>query len=479
MRDRLSRLIIKGGVLSPLELKLICEASEGLGLKTISFGSRQDILFPKAFKTPTIQKFDIFKLVDSSVEKAENIMSSYISADIFPSTSWLTSDKYLYILEQFRKVYSLKINITDPKQRLVPLFTGHLNFIASHHEDYWYLYVRLPKWEHIEIYPALINSWDMDKIAQTIENLLKEEPYEVAMIFKLVNDAIETNNRTIDKPLDVMFHPFPYYEGMNRISNDKYWLGLYWRNNRYDLDFLKAMCELCAECKIGKISITPWKSFIVKGIPASAKLAWEKFLGKFGINVRHSMLELNWHIPVANDEALQLKNFLVENFNKNDISTYGLTFGIDYNHKKAYYFTSIVIEKNESIESLKGLVISDTYNLLYAQDFDPNSRTYITHAQDIDKETLPELLIELSQLYFEQLGAKKETIKIKEEKEEITEIEVYQCQDCLTVYNPKLGDSSQQIDPNTSFEKLDDNYACPLCDASKEQFKKIIMTQVL
>jgi hypothetical protein len=63
---------------------------------------------------------------------------------------------------------------------------------------------------------------------------------------------------------------------MNKIGMDKYWLGLYWRNNKYDISFLKEMCELCSENKIGKISITPWKSFVVKGIPRESKLVWEK-----------------------------------------------------------------------------------------------------------------------------------------------------------------------------------------------------------
>ena len=47
MSKQLNRLIIKGGVLSPGELKYICDSMESLGVKTISFGSRQDILLPK------------------------------------------------------------------------------------------------------------------------------------------------------------------------------------------------------------------------------------------------------------------------------------------------------------------------------------------------------------------------------------------------------------------------------------------------
>ncbi len=473
----LNRLIVKGGVLSPGELKYICECVENLGLKTISFGSRQDILLPKKTEQQQLSVFNKLQTVGKEDVQIQNIVSSYVCSDIFPSTSWLTSDRYLYILEQFRSKLQLKVNITDPKQRLVPLFTGHLNFIASEHEDYWYLYVRLPEWDKTEMYPALIYSWDLDKIETAIENILQEEPENIETVFELVSDAIDTNNRTVDKPLDVPFYPFPYYEGMNRIGMDKYWLGLYWRNNKYDISFLKAMCELCDECKIGKISITPWKSFIVKGIPIHAKLQWEKFLGSYGINVRHSMLELNWHLPVNNKEAISLKKYLVSSFDKNDISTYGLTFGITDYAKKSNYFTSIVIKKNAIPKELEDFNIRETYNLLYAKNFDPNTQDYIMHVQDVDKEELPELLMELSKLYFEQLGTEKDMDTSKVVLKEKVELQVYQCKDCLTIYNETYGDITQNIIPKTPFKELPDTYECSICEAPKSNFVKKILVK--
>jgi rubredoxin len=477
MSKQLNRIIVKGGVLSPGELKYICESVESLGLKTISFGSRQDILLPKKVNQGELAQFTKLKVVEANEIGIENIVSSYVSADIFSSTSWLTGDKYLYILEQFRSKSKLKINIADPKQRLVPLFTGHINFIASEQEDYWYLYVRLPDWKKTQMYPALIYSWDLDKIETAIEKILIEEPETIETIFELVSDAVDTNNRTVDKPLKVPFYPFPYFEGMNKIGMDKYWLGLYWRNNKYDISFLKEMCELCSENKIGKISITPWKSFIVKGIPIESKLTWEKFLGKRGINVRHSMLELNWHLPVANKDALNLKKYLVTNFDQNDISTYGLTFGItDYN-KASYYFTSIVIEKNKQQELIGNFKTRDTYNLLYAKNFDPNTRQYIMHVQDVDKVELPSLLMELSQLYFDQLGNENKAEKEFVKKEITTELEVFQCQDCFTIYDETFGDVTQNIDRETVFNELPEDYKCSLCEASKETFKKVVLVK--
>ena len=466
------RLRVNGGVLSPGELKYICEAAEALGLDAISFGSRQDIIFPEEIDESKFDEFDKIQFVKPKKDGVENIASSYVSAEILPSTSWLTSDRYLYVLEQFKHNPKLRINVIDPKQRLVPLFTGNVNFIASEHEDYWYLYLRLPGWKKTQMYPALIYSWDMDKIEFTIENILIEEPETIETVFDLVSDATDTNNRTVDKPLEVPFYPFPYYEGMNRIGTDRYWLGLYWRNNRYDLKFLKAMCELCSENKIGKISITPWKSFIVKGIPLHSKLKWEKLLGKFGINVRHSMLEMNWHLPVNDKDALNLKKYLVTNFDQNDISTYGLTFGIANYDSDTYNFTSIVIEKNKLPAVVGDFKIRDTFNLLYAKNFDPNTHEYIMHVQDVDKVELPGLLMELSQLYFEELGTDREEEDVENVTKDTIEEEVYQCSECLTVYNEIYGDITQDILPNTPFVSLHDTYECSLCEAPKSSFEK-------
>lgn len=54
--------------------------------------------------------------------------------------------------------------------------------------------------------------------------------------------------------------------------------------------------------------------------------------------------------------------------------------------------------------ALESIKIRDTYNVLFAKNFDPNTREYIVHSQDIDKLELPTILIELSKKYFEELG---------------------------------------------------------------------------
>lgn len=469
----LTRLIVKGGVISPGELKEVVAMGLSQGQKSLSFGSRQDIIFPEGFDTIDKDKTGKHHFVFPNEQSGNNIVSSYVSTDIFRNTPWLTGNKFLYVLEQFKEHPKLKINITDPKQQLVPLFTGQVNFIASEHEDYWFLYLRLPQWDKMDCYPVLVYSWNIATLYYAIEAILIEEPDSAEMIFQLINETLDTNNRTIDQPLHIPFYPFPYYEGMNKMGIDQYWLGLYWRNNLYDLQFLKEMCDLCFDCKIGKICITPWKSFIVKGIPKERKLDWEKFLGKKGINVRHSLLELNWHLPVAEEWALGLKTFLVRTLDQFDISTYGLTFGISDYNREGHYFTSIVIERNAIPKDLESIKIRPTYNVLFAKNFDPNTREYLVHTQDIDKLELPTLLIELSKLYFEELGnSVLEISSTSTKKEEIVQ-ELHQCQNCLTIYNAAYGDESQGIAKDTLFEQLPQTYCCSLCEAPKKDFKLI------
>ena len=479
MSQDIQRVLIKGGVLSPGELKQVIELAEASGQKEILFGSRQDILIPsgKEEKKP-LESFPELALDVVSERDFQNIVCSYVSADIFKNTPWLNGVKYLYVLEEFKYIPKLKINITDPKQQLVPLFSGQLNFVASEHEDYWYLILKLPHWEETVTYPVLIFSYDIAKISQEIEAIVPDAD-DVEELFDLVNANLETNNRSIEKELSITYEPFPYYEGMNQIGDNLYWLGLYWRNNRYDLKFLRAFSDFCMNHKVGKICITPWKSFVVKGIYKEDKLELEKFLGKSGINIRHSSLELNWHLPVADEEALALKEFIVKSFDQNDISTYGMTFGISNQGENRAYFTTVMVEKNKTPNIVKNFQVRPTFNVLHSKNFDPNTDEYIVYAQDIDKIELPGLLMELSKMYFEQLGDNTEQNNRKKTQKETPMLsEVYQCTECMTIYDSRLGDAKANIQPHTPFEELPDDYRCNVCEGPKELFEKTVVKLV-
>ena len=47
----------------------------------------------------------------------------------------------------------------------------------------------------------------------------------------------------------------------------------------------------------------------------------------------------------------------------------------------------------------------------------------------------------------------------------------YVCKLCSYVYDPQLGDPDNSVPPGTAFEKLPENWVCPVCGAGKDEFE--------
>ena len=46
----------------------------------------------------------------------------------------------------------------------------------------------------------------------------------------------------------------------------------------------------------------------------------------------------------------------------------------------------------------------------------------------------------------------------------------YECDVCGYVYDPAVGDPDGGIAPGTAFEDIPDDWVCPICGATKDQF---------
>lgn len=57
-------------------------------------------------------------------------------------------------------------------------------------------------------------------------------------------------------------------------------------------------------------------------------------------------------------------------------------------------------------------------------------------------------------------------------KKEDEKMDKYVCNVCGYVYNPEKGDPDSGIDPGTAFEDLPDDWVCPICGATKDDFSK-------
>jgi flavin reductase (DIM6/NTAB) family NADH-FMN oxidoreductase RutF/rubredoxin len=62
---------------------------------------------------------------------------------------------------------------------------------------------------------------------------------------------------------------------------------------------------------------------------------------------------------------------------------------------------------------------------------------------------------------------------IEERKETVSKMAKYQCTVCGYIYDPEVGDPDGGVKPGTPFEKIPDDWVCPVCGASKDQFEKL------
>jgi rubredoxin/flavin reductase (DIM6/NTAB) family NADH-FMN oxidoreductase RutF len=91
---------------------------------------------------------------------------------------------------------------------------------------------------------------------------------------------------------------------------------------------------------------------------------------------------------------------------------------------------------------------------------------------DVLKEDEP-----LTYAYYQQVkrGTTPKTAPsyISDKKEDKPKLDKYQCSVCGYIYDPEKGDPDGGIKPGTRFEDIPEDWTCPVCGASKDQFKKI------
>jgi rubredoxin len=478
---------LAGGIVSAGDLLSIVSAAEKAKIDDVQFGTRQQLFLKVRVEKLSQLEEDLKSaniFFETEKDEYPNIVSSYVTEDVFQSAHWVSEGVYRDVLDHFDFHPRLRINLSDSGQTFTPYFTGHLNFVSSDKNNYWYFYVRFPKTSQIYAWNKLVYTGDIPKLCKIIEEIIfgnKELFYEkenipASELFRMVADKETFVNLAVEQPLKLPQFALPYYEGFNHYNN-KTWLGIYRRDELYSVAFLKDVCAICKETKIGEIYTTPWKSIIIKGIETHQRKLWDFVLGKYRINVRHASSELCWQVEDLNEDALNLKRHLIRHFDKDDVRTYGLCFAIK-TQPKTGLFGSVVIRKlpNESRNQRRAL---DRYDILYTKDFNPNSKEYIVFRKEVPKEFLDTYLVSLCK-YFYELKCEKDIIphaayqeKDFEDTAEPSKRLVHQCRDCLTIYDETFGDVINDVEPGLHFDKLPDTYECPTCGAGKENFRTI------
>jgi rubredoxin len=476
-----------GGIISPGELYNILVAAHKAKIDKVSFGLRQQLLIHihndgVELLTQQLQLQGIFFEMDK--DDYPNIISSYPAEEVFITNTWLSEGVYKDIFDLMDFQPKLKINISDSNQSFTPILTGNINWVASlQAQHFWHLFIRFPKTNTIYEWKEMVYTNDVARMSKHIEELIflhKEQFYDNELakgdnLFELVSRQSYIT-KTAGSPASLPSFNLPYYEGLNRYQ-DKFWLGVYRRDEMFSVSFLKDLCQLCLQTKIGQLCSTPWKTIIIKNIEEKDRVYWNNLLAKHQINVRHAANELNFQVEDNCKDGLELKNYLLKGLHTDDTRTFGICIGIK-TRKKSEVFSSILVRKRPWI-TIAGIGLFPVYDILCAKDFNPNQRTGIIHSKGNPKVFLAEQLRRaiLSFYTYHQtlptVAPKTETAKKDTPEKSLKVTYVHQCSHCLSVYDEKAGELENGILPGTAFENLPPTYCCELCEAPMEDFIKI------
>ncbi|HWB94722.1 MAG TPA: rubredoxin [Puia sp.] len=482
-KNYLVKINLPGGIVAAGDLYAIVEAAERARVEDMQFGARQQLFckvtdrYGEAF-IKELDEAGIF--YETEKERYPNIVSSYVSEGVFSRSPWVSEGLYKDILEGFDFRPTLKINLLESGQSFIPFFTGHLNFLSSAVNNHWHLMVRLPGTNRLFHWRTVVYSPDIPRISRLIEAALQGEGSlrggggQVAdnwgeRLYETVTAQATVGHGPEPPPLRLNTGGVPYYEGFNR-SGTKNWLGIYRREELFPLDFLKDVCLLALQTKIGQLYTTPWKSLLVKGIEDEDLHRWEYILGKYRINVRHASNELNWQIEDLCPDGLRLKRYLIRQLDQDDVRTEGLTFAIK-TQPGSGLAGSIVIRKQEGIRPGQ-IKLLDRYSIWHTPDFDPHAMEPVLYRKDIEKENLYPYLVSLCKEFYRHqsqwsLPGPDTTAGMgKPSPENLS----YQCSDCLTVYDENYGDPDRDIPPRTPFAGLPDHWTCPVCGGEKNNY---------
>jgi rubredoxin len=480
-----------GGIISPGNLYNILVAATRANIRYVRFGLRQQLFLDTLSYNLEVFTRALDELMISyeiNENQYPNIVSSYPAEEIFIRNSWLTEGVYKDILDDIDFKPRLKVNICDNNQSFTPMLTGNINWIASSSADhYWHLIIRFPKTNVVYEWDQLCYTNNVAKLTKRIEQLITLRSSEFmdnknasgADLFALI-DAHGYILKPAEQQASFGSFNLPYYEGLNRYNN-KYWLGIYRRDELFKVSFLKKLCRLCTETKLGQICCTSWKSIIIKGIDEKDKELWNSLLEEYNINMRHAANELNFQIEDNCLQSLDLKNYLVKHLSMDDIRTFGICIGIK-TRRKSEIFSSILIRKRHLI-NLGSIRLIPVYDILRAKDFNPNERTDEVFSRGNPRSILPEQLRRVILKFYEfrrEIRVDERTIHhVQKEKSSTTTLgNLYQCQKCYTIYNEESGDPESNIPPQTAFESLPQSYCCAVCESNTDQFLKIDFSRI-
>lgn len=450
-------------------------AEEGMvhGNGTLALGNRQEIVLPQIGLDSLDYMRDIVGArLPEFHPKRPNIVTTRAVASRAQRSAWLGEGSYDAILAGFQSNPAIAVDIVDPLQQSLPLFTGQAHFVATPEPDYWQLYLNvIPEGDRIALSQA-IHSEDIASVTGLVhQHFIAHGTLDPTTLQEAIVGLLPGRLRTLGTV------PVSHGTGIRPIvgfsrdpQSDRFSLGIPVQLEPLPGPFLIDLALLADRCAITTAHLSPWKSLLVHGIAPSERIHFERLLLRHRINLNPGAWDhvtLNgWRSP----RLAQCARDLLCTLNQALPHAADLSIAL-VDDVMTLPDTPIVIRAKRSTRLFSRFQGAPRFSIFARSRFERNNPTLTPHGRDLPFKALVTNL----RLLIEEYGTRdtKATAKLTPQHRVTPPLNAYRCAECGSEYSALYGDPLGGIAAGTPFEELPDDWCCPTCEAPAGRFRHV------
>jgi rubredoxin len=458
-----------GGRIPLTVLRLAAELAMVHGNGTVALGSRQELILGgiQSSSRDRIRR-ELGSLLVEHHPRRPNIVTTRPMAGRTGRTPWLSDGAYDSVLSGFMSAPAIPVNLSDPRQDVLPLYTGQINFIASAESGYWHVSfnargqlrpIVLSTAVHAEGVPAatfVVQSAILQDNAVDLPELQRKMMENLGGLARELHQAAVAHHDEV--------RPIEGFEFNGQ--SESYSLGLSALSQRLPGAFLVELCLAAREMSIATAGLTPWRSLLVHGIPARARADFERLLLRHRVSIRTGA----WDNACFNDfhasGAVKAGAELLRALNANFPHSGGLRIGLT-EHDGVIPDTPLVV-RAYTPPARWPFRPEPRFNVYVRENFDRFNPMLIASATGVGTGRMVDVVLDLVERFGSGQAA---VVPVAQSTPGVLRARlIHQCAECNTEYSEQYGDPIGGIDAGTPFAELPGDWTCPTCGAPQNTY---------
>lgn len=458
-----------GGRIPFSVLRRAAELAMVHGNGTLRLGSRQELILcelPGSSRDRV--RRELGSLLVEHHPRRPNIVTTRPVCGRADRTPWLSDGAYDSVLSQFVSPPAMAVNLSDPRQASLPLYTGQINFVASPEPAYWRVSFNAKGLLRPVHLSSAVHSDGVAAATFIIQQaLLHDNGTDLPALQRALEECLGTLLRELPPVTPNAPEGLQPLSGFERDGNgDVFTLGIPAMTQSLRGQFLVDLCLAARKESIATAGITPWQSLLIHGIPATSRPDFERLL----IQHRVSLNTGAWDNVCIDDfrtpDTTRAGRALIHALN--DTHPYPGPLSMGLTELNAVVPDTPIVVRAEYQAGRWPFRPQPRYTIYVRERFERFNPMLIPCATGVGSRGLIDTVLDVVDRYGSgqatTLPVPSATLNHR------AGLLLHECTECHTEYSEQYGDPLGGIDAGTPFAELPADWCCPTCGAAQSKY---------